>query len=66
MLSINAASAALMISGIPFEGPIGSVRIAYSTDGEWVPAPDVRRVRRLACSSSSSPGVSSKTATSPS
>ena len=28
-----------MISGIPFEGPIGSVRIAYSTDGEWIPHP---------------------------
>jgi polyribonucleotide nucleotidyltransferase len=39
VLSINAASAALMISGIPFDGPIGSVRIAYSTDGEWVPHP---------------------------
>ena len=39
VLSINAASAALMISGIPFEGPIGSVRIAYSTDGEWLPHP---------------------------
>ncbi|MGH9134626.1 MAG: polyribonucleotide nucleotidyltransferase, partial [Ilumatobacteraceae bacterium] len=39
VLSINAASAALMISGIPFAGPIGSVRIAYSTDGEWIPHP---------------------------
>src|SRR5918995_1903049 len=39
VLSINAASAALMISGIPFEAPIGTVRIAYSTDGEWVPHP---------------------------
>ena len=39
VLSINAASAALMISGIPFEGPIGAVRIAYSTDGEWIPHP---------------------------
>src|SRR5918995_1798615 len=39
VLSINAASAALMISGIPFEGPIGSVRLAYSTDGEWIPHP---------------------------
>ncbi|WP_116999955.1 polyribonucleotide nucleotidyltransferase [Desertimonas flava] len=39
VLSINAASAALMISGIPFEGPIGSVRVAYSTDGEWIPHP---------------------------
>ena len=39
VLSINAASAALMISGIPFDGPIGAVRIAYSTDGEWMPHP---------------------------
>ena len=39
VLSINAASAALMISGIPFEGPIGSVRVAYTTDGEWTPHP---------------------------
>ena len=34
VLSINAASAALMLSGIPFEGPIGAIRIAYSTDGD--------------------------------
>ncbi len=39
VLAINAASAALMISGIPFEGPIGAVRIAYATDGTWVPHP---------------------------
>ncbi|MDF2733289.1 MAG: pnp, partial [Desertimonas sp.] len=39
VLSINAASAALMISGIPFEGPIGSVRVAFTTDGEWIPHP---------------------------
>ena len=26
-----------MLSGIPFEGPIGAVRIAYSVEGEWVP-----------------------------
>jgi polyribonucleotide nucleotidyltransferase len=39
VLSINAASAALMISGIPFDGPIGAVRIAYSTDGTWIPHP---------------------------
>ncbi|MDA8391874.1 MAG: polyribonucleotide nucleotidyltransferase [Actinomycetota bacterium] len=37
VLAINAASAALMVSGIPFEGPIGAVRVAYSTDGEWLP-----------------------------
>ena len=39
VLSINAASAALMISGIPFEGPIGAVRIAFTTDGKWIPHP---------------------------
>src|SRR6202044_2916516 len=39
VLAINAASAALMISGIPFDGPIGAVRIAFSTDGEWVAHP---------------------------
>ena len=39
VLAINGASAALMISGIPFEGPIGAVRVAYSTDGQWIPHP---------------------------
>src|SRR5581483_9192368 len=39
VLGINAASAALMLSGIPFEGPIGAVRIAYTQDGRWIPHP---------------------------
>ena len=39
VLCINAASAALMISGIPFDGPIGAVRLAYSQDGTWIPHP---------------------------
>lgn len=39
VISINAASAALMISGIPFDGPIGAVRLAFTTDGEWIPHP---------------------------
>ncbi|HUP84287.1 MAG TPA: polyribonucleotide nucleotidyltransferase, partial [Acidimicrobiales bacterium] len=39
VLAINAASAALMISGIPFEGPIGAVRVAFGTDGRWIPHP---------------------------
>ncbi|HWE56211.1 MAG TPA: polyribonucleotide nucleotidyltransferase [Acidimicrobiales bacterium] len=39
VLAINAASAALMLSGIPFEGPIGAVRIAWNSEGEWVPHP---------------------------
>src|SRR5579864_7550008 len=37
VLAINSASAALMVSGIPFEGPIGAVRIAWSTEGSWIP-----------------------------
>ena len=39
VLAINSASAALMLSGIPFDGPIGAVRVAYSTDGQWIPHP---------------------------
>jgi polyribonucleotide nucleotidyltransferase len=39
VLAINCASASLMLSGIPFEGPIGAVRIAYSIDGRWIPHP---------------------------
>jgi polyribonucleotide nucleotidyltransferase len=39
VLAINAASASLMLSGIPFEGPIGAVRIAWSSEGEWMPHP---------------------------
>src|SRR3954464_168945 len=39
IVAINAASAALMISGIPFEGPIGAVRIAWTTEGKWAPHP---------------------------
>ncbi|CAB4875059.1 unannotated protein [freshwater metagenome] len=39
VLAINAASASFMISGIPFDGPIGAVRIAFSQDGEWIPHP---------------------------
>ena len=36
--SINGASAALMVSGIPFNGPIGAVRMAHH-DGEWIAHP---------------------------
>src|SRR5919112_5487867 len=39
VLAINGASAALMLSGIPFEGPIGAVRLAFTTDGEWLGHP---------------------------
>ncbi len=36
--SINGASAALTVSGIPFNGPIGAVRLAHH-QGEWVAHP---------------------------
>ena len=39
ILSVNAASASLMISELPFMGPIGCVRIGR-VDGEWVINPD--------------------------
>lgn len=38
ILAINAASAALMISDIPWHGPVGAVRIGY-IDGEFVVNP---------------------------
>jgi polyribonucleotide nucleotidyltransferase len=37
VLAINTSSAALMLSGIPFDGPIGAVRVAWTTEGEWIP-----------------------------
>ncbi len=36
VIALNAASAALMVSPIPFLGPIGAVLMAYA-DGAWVP-----------------------------
>src|SRR5262245_46953181 len=36
--SINGASAALTVSGIPFNGPIGAVRLAHH-EGEWIAQP---------------------------
>ena len=36
--SINGASAALTVSGIPFNGPIGAVRLAHF-NGEWIAHP---------------------------
>ncbi len=38
VLSINGASAALTVSGIPFDGPIGAVRLAHH-NGEWIAHP---------------------------
>lgn len=39
VLSVNAASAALMLTDLPFDGPIGAVRIARN-DGEWIINPN--------------------------
>ncbi len=39
VVAINGASAALSLSGIPFDGPIGAVRLAFSADGQWIPHP---------------------------
>ena len=39
ILALNAASLALCASPVPFEGPIGGVRMSWSPDGEWVPFP---------------------------
>jgi polyribonucleotide nucleotidyltransferase len=38
ILAINAASAALSVSDIPFEGPVGAVRLSHIA-GEWVANP---------------------------
>ena len=39
ILAINAASAALCISPIPFDGPLGAVRLAFTPEGTWVAYP---------------------------
>jgi polyribonucleotide nucleotidyltransferase len=38
VVSINGASAALTVSGIPFNGPIGAVRLAHH-EGRWIAHP---------------------------
>lgn len=43
IMSVNAASAALTISDIPWNGPIGAVRVGY-IDGEFVAAPTIEQM----------------------
>ena len=43
VLALKAASAALMVSPIPFEGPIAGVRMAFS-HGEWIPMPSFQQL----------------------
>jgi polyribonucleotide nucleotidyltransferase len=38
VLAINAASAALAVSHVPFEGPVGAVRLAH-VEGRWIVHP---------------------------
>ncbi len=39
VLALNAASLALCLSPVPFDGPIGAVRMSWSPEGEWIPFP---------------------------
>ncbi len=45
VLAINAASASTQISGLPFSGPVGGVRVAL-IDGTWVAFPTVEQLER--------------------
>ena len=44
VVAINGASAALMLSGLPFEGPVGAVRLACNAEGNWVPYPTYEEI----------------------
>ena len=44
VLAINAASMSTQLSGLPFSGPIGGVRVAL-IDGQWVAFPNYSRAR---------------------
>ncbi len=63
VLAINAASASTQISGLPFSGPVGGVRVALinGTSG-WRSRPSSSS--RTRCSTWSSPAVPSTTVTS--
>ncbi|MGU3500349.1 polyribonucleotide nucleotidyltransferase [Mycobacterium sp. C31M] len=43
VLAINAASASTQISGLPFSGPVGGVRVAL-INGQWVAFPTVEQL----------------------
>ena len=43
VLAMNAASAALTVSPLPFQGPLGSVRLGH-IDGKFVPFPTVEQL----------------------
>ena len=43
VIAINAASASTQISGLPFSGPVGGVRVAL-IEGQWVAFPSVEQL----------------------
>ena len=45
VVAINAASASTQLSGLPFSGPVGGVRVAL-IDGTWVAFPTVEQTER--------------------
>ena len=45
VLAMNAASAALCVSDIPFEGPVGAARVSH-IDGRWVANPTYQEQER--------------------
>jgi polyribonucleotide nucleotidyltransferase len=45
VLAINAASASTQLSGLPFSGPVGAVRVVL-LDGTWVAFPTVEQAER--------------------
>jgi len=44
ILAMIAASAALTLSGVPFMGPVGAARVAFSNDGEYILNPTQAQV----------------------
>ena len=44
VLAMIAASAALTLSGVPFMGPIGSARVSFSNEGEYILNPNQAQI----------------------
>jgi polyribonucleotide nucleotidyltransferase len=45
VLAINGAACSVLLSGLPFSGPVAGVRVAL-IDGEWVPFPSYSELER--------------------
>lgn len=46
--ALNAASLALCLSPVPFNGPVGAVKLAWSSESQWIPFPTHDEVRDAA------------------